>query len=81
MKQFMNDSMRVTRRYFFEECGVGVGKIALGALLGGMVGRAGFCRGGRGGESAGGSSTAFCAQGETGDSSVHGGSAEPSRLV
>lgn len=25
----------VTRRYFFQECGVGIGKIALAALLGG----------------------------------------------
>ena len=27
-------ALQVTRRHFFADCGVGVGKIALGALLG-----------------------------------------------
>ena len=40
MKQFMNDSLGITRRYFFEECGVGLGKMALGVLLGGIGRRA-----------------------------------------
>src|SRR5580693_8491950 len=49
MKDTMKHSLGITRRYFFEECGVGVGKIALGALLGGMVGRAGNAAGGEAG--------------------------------
>ena len=30
----LDNALGITRRYFFEECGVGVGKIALGMLLG-----------------------------------------------
>ncbi len=35
-------ALGVTRRHFFEECGVGVGKIALGMLLGESLGRSAF---------------------------------------
>ena len=34
----------VTRRHFFEQCGVGVGKIALSSLLAGAAGRSAFGR-------------------------------------
>jgi hypothetical protein len=34
MNRERNHALSVTRRHFFEQCGVGVGKIALGALLG-----------------------------------------------
>ena len=49
MKDAANHSLGITRRYFFQECGIGVGKMALGALLGGMVGRAGHAAGGEAG--------------------------------
>ena len=32
-----NDPAQTTRRHFFEQCGVGVGKIALASLLGGAA--------------------------------------------
>jgi hypothetical protein len=35
-------ALRISRRHFFEECGVGVGKIALGTLLGESIGRHAF---------------------------------------
>jgi hypothetical protein len=36
------DRVGITRRHFFEDCGVGVGKMALGALLGESMGRGAF---------------------------------------
>jgi Protein of unknown function (DUF1501) len=36
------DTVEITRRHFFEECGVGVGKMALGALLGESMCRGAF---------------------------------------
>ena len=37
-------ALGITRRHFFEECGVGVGKIALGTLLGESIRPARVCR-------------------------------------
>jgi hypothetical protein len=34
--------LNITRRHFFRECGVGVGKIALASLLTGTLGRGAF---------------------------------------
>ena len=38
--------LEITRRHFFEQCGVGVGKIALAGLLADALGRAAPARGG-----------------------------------
>ena len=35
----------ITRRHFFRDCGVGVGKIALASLLSGSLTRSGFAAG------------------------------------
>ena len=35
--------VNVTRRHFFEECGVGVGKMALASLLGEAIAPAAWC--------------------------------------
>jgi uncharacterized protein (DUF1501 family) len=39
MKQLENQNLQVTRRHFFQECGIGVGKIALAGLLTGGFAR------------------------------------------
>ena len=44
MNRSQIDTVGITRRHFFEECGVGVGKMALGALLGESIGRGAFAR-------------------------------------
>ena len=75
--------LALTRRHFFGQCGVGVGKIALASLLAESLARRG--RGADGqtasGESTGAEAAALCAAGEAGDSFVHGGGAEPTRSV
>ncbi len=44
MNQDRLEALNITRRHFFEECGVGVGKIALGALLGESIRAGAFAR-------------------------------------
>ena len=46
MNRNVIDDLEITRRHFFEECGVGVGKIALGAVLGESFRRGAWAAGG-----------------------------------
>ncbi len=46
MNRNVLDNLGITRRHFFEGCGVGVGKIALGALLGESLRRGAWADGG-----------------------------------
>ena len=58
------DARQITRRWFFEQCGVGLGTAALGHLLA----ESGFAD----------AAHALSAQGEARDLSLHGGRAQPS---
>ena len=74
------DPRQVSRRWFLEQCGVGLGSIALGQLLQ-ADGYAAIARQVRGRQSAGAQGAASRGQGQAGVVSVHGGCAQPSGAV
>ena len=74
------DPRQVSRRWFLEQCGVGLGSIALGQLLQ-ADGYAAIAGRVHGRQSAGAQGAASCAQGQAGIVSVHGRGAQPSGAV
>ena len=75
------DPRQVSRRWFLEQCGVGLGSIALGQLLQGGRLRRGRRPRPRGVESAGSQGASSRAQGQAGVVPVHGRGAQPSGAV
>ena len=70
-------ALGVTRRHFFEECGVGVGKIALGMLLGESIQRGAFAGLAEPENPLTPRQPHFAAEGQAGDPSLHGRRAQP----
>ena len=74
------DPRQVTRRWFLEQCGVGLGRSRWASCCKPRAMRR-RRREARGRQSAGAEGAASCGQGQAGDVPVHGGRAQPSRAV